>query len=267
MVYRAPRIHDGPEDWADYYHKLKYIGYAALPNCPKCAGSGRIHPRIEGKISYQSPLLTCEFTGCLADSFKAYKSGESYLKSIGVMSTEQVFGTFRQEIGTQAAYAAFFYLAWPEQGPAKKRIPFLLCYGNPGNGKTHLCNALAIELNEQKIGVRLYAVADLLTDLWAGMKDHTVDLKLNFLKSIPALILDDYGVNFGADRELAWIDEIWTARFREEKITVMTMNKGFETLTPRIKSRFMDNLLSVAVLNEGIDQRPLKKDSGGKSHE
>jgi len=163
MVYRPPQIHDGPQDWEDYYKKLKKTGYAALPNCPKCKGKGWQHPRIDGEVSYVAKLLSCDYAGCLEDSFKRYKAGESYLKSIGVMSSEQTFGTFRQELGTRDAYAAFYWLAWPEQSENKTRVPFLLCYGGTGNGKTHLCNALAIELNNQKIGVRLYAVADMIS--------------------------------------------------------------------------------------------------------
>jgi primosomal protein DnaI len=137
-------------------------------------------------------------------------------------------------------------------------IPFLLCYGSPGNGKTHLCNALAIVLNENKIGLRLYAVADLLSDLKMAMADNSIELKIRFLKTIPALILDDYGVNYGSEWEFAKIDEIFTARFRDERITVMTTNLDFDSLPERIKSRFKDSELSVAVLNNGLDQRPLK---------
>jgi hypothetical protein len=40
----------------------------------------------------------------------------------------------------------------------------------------------------------------------------------------------------------------------------LTTNRDVTELPERVLSRFNDKLLSVAVLNEGIDQRPLKKD-------
>ena len=259
MVYRNPKIADSPEDWKEYYKKVKRNGYAPLPNCPRCFGVGFLHPRnVNNEIDF-TKLINCTYAGCLEDSKQRYLRGDSYLKQIGIMNSEQTFASFRQEIGTADAYAAFYWLSYPEQRDDKTLKPFLLCAGTPGNGKTHLCNAAAMVLNEKKIGVRLYAVADMISDLKMAMHDNLLELKMQFLKTIPALILDDYGVNFGSEWELSKIDEIFTARFRDEKITVITTNLDFAALPERIRSRFMDSQLSVAVLNKGIDQRPLKK--------
>jgi len=93
-----------------------------------------------------------------------------------------------------------------------------------------------------------------------AMNNNTLELRMQFLKSIPALLLDDYGVNFGSPWEMSKIDEIMTSRFRDEKITVMTTNLKLTEIPERIVSRFGDSVLSKTVLNEGIDQRPLKKE-------
>ena len=241
---------------------MEDTGYAALPNCPKCSGKGYLFPIVKGKIDFEH-RRTCNYSGCLRESIERYKTGASYLKTIGLISDEANFTSFRQEIGTQSAYAAFYWLAFPDQ--EHPRRPFLLCYGNTGNGKTHLCNALGIELNKQHIGVKMYAVADLMSELKMGMNNNTVEMKLSFVKSIPALILDDYGVNQCTEWEKAKLEEIIGSRYRsvvlgEKKITVLTTNRDVTELPERVLSRFNDKLLSVAVLNEGIDQRPLKKD-------
>ena len=240
MVYRPPEINDSPEAWQDYHTRLKRDGYTYLPNCPKCCGKGFVHPQIDGKADYQK-VIPCDYAGCLVNSKERYMRGDSYLKQIGIMNNQQTFAAFSQELGTETSYSAFYYLAYPGDKPDKRLIPFLLCYGSPGNGKTHLCNALGIVLNENKIGLRLYAVADLLSDLKIAMADNSLDLKMRFLKTIPALILDDYGVNYGSEWELSKIDEIFTARFRDERITVMTTNLDFDSLPERIKSRFKDS--------------------------
>jgi len=251
-----PQIHDDPQDWEDYYKKLEDTGYAALPNCPKCSGKGYLFPIVKGKIDFEH-RKTCNYAGCLRESIERYKTGDSYLKTIGIMSNDQTLATFRQEFGTKDTYAAFYWLALPDQDHPRR--PFLLCYGSTGNGKTHLCNALALELNIQHIGVRMYAVADLMSELKMAMNNNTVEMKLSFIKSIPALILDDYGVNQCTEWEKAKLEEIIGARYRDKKITVLTTNRDVTELPERVLSRFNDKLLSIAVLNEGIDQRPLKK--------
>lgn len=258
MSYIPPKIDDNENDWKDYNDTKAKIGYTALPNCPLCHGKGYLFPMKEGIIDFQHPT-TCNYKDCLRDSIKLYRSGESYLTTIGI-NPVQTLAAFSQELGTEKTYAAFYYLAKPEErkGEDKRRRPFLLCYGGVGNGKTHLCNAVALELNFQKIGVRMYAAADLMSDLWAGMNNHTLDMKLEFVKTIPALIIDDYGVNYGAELELSWMDQIIDSRYRDEKITILTMNKDISTLSERVKSRFFDAYLSVAVLNQGVDRRPLK---------
>jgi len=243
---------------------MEKTGYAALPNCPKCMGKGHYYGYVKGKVDFEH-LKDCDYKGCLRDSYNLYRSGESYLKSIGLVSDEQTFNSFKQEIGTQDAYAAFYWLAFPDK--EHPRLPFLLCYGNTGNGKTHLCNALGLELNQLHIGVKMYAVADLMSELKMGMNNNTVEMKLSFVKSIPALILDDYGVNQCTEWEKAKLEEIVGARYRaittgEFRITVLTTNRDITELPERVQSRFKDKLISVAVLNEGIDQRPLKKVKG-----
>jgi len=259
MVYRVPEIDDSPEAWEGYHKKIKRNGYAALPNCPRCKGFGVINPRNEdGKVIYEQ-LKTCDYAGCLVDSKARYQRGDSYLKTIGIVDSSQDFATFRQELGTKEAYAAFYWLAYPEQRNDKKLRPFLLCYGNTGNGKTHLCNAAALVLNEKKIGLRVYAVADMIADLKMAMADHLLELKMQFLKTIPALLLDDYGVNFGSEWEISKMDELLSARFRDERITILTTNLDIMSLPERIRSRFSVKDLSVIAFNTGVDQRPLKK--------
>jgi hypothetical protein len=48
----------------------KALGYAPNPRCPKCGGSGRVHPLgLNGKPDYSQTEM-CNEVGCLRDSYE-----------------------------------------------------------------------------------------------------------------------------------------------------------------------------------------------------
>jgi DNA replication protein DnaC len=244
------------QDWDDYYEKVQKTGYAALPNCPRCRGAGFVIPRDDKGQPIFNKTIPCSYKDCLKDSHEKFRNGETYLKNIGIMDKTKTFGSWLHENGSEEAFKAFYNLSGLNPD-IKYPPPLLMCYGPVGNGKTHLCNALALELHERKIGLRVYDVADMMMDLRIGIPDHTIDLKLRFLKSIPALIMDDWGVNYGTDWEWGKMDEIVTHRYRAEILTVFITNLDPTNVPERVLSRFSDTHLSVMVSNTGADHRPM----------
>lgn len=242
-------------EWAAYNEKRAKNGYAALPNCPKCKGSGFTHPNREDDTPDYSRIVSCDYPGCIKDDRRKFQAGEVYWKRHG-FKANQTFATFNQEIGTGEAYAAFHSLAMGDPGFK----PFLLCYGGTGNGKTHLCNALAITLAARGIAVRLWAAADMFAELKASINNNRLEDKIKEFKSIQALVIDDLGANLGSDWELARLDEMIDYRYRNELITVITTNILISSLPHRLSSRFLDESVSVAVANNGMDYRQ----TGGK---
>ena len=82
------------------------------------------------------------------------------------------------------------------------------------------------------------------------------------LKKLPALILDDWGQNYGSPWESQKLEEIVVARDRAGLITLITTNLSlaeFEEQTERIVSRGRDAAEAVILLNSAPDFRPLKK--------
>ena len=142
-------------------------------------------------------------------------------------------------------------------GDTKK--PFLLCYGGVGNGKTHLCQALTIALNQRGIDAYYYRVPDLLKTLRAAIDTHDSDSWMKSLANVQALVLDDFGLEAQTLWSTATLEDIIDARWQEKRITVMTTNKNITDLPARLQSRFSDTELSVYVLNKGMDYR-----TGGK---
>ncbi|MDD5061760.1 MAG: ATP-binding protein [Candidatus Marinimicrobia bacterium] len=239
------------EESGKYYHEqIKRDGYAPLPNCPVCHGAGFVHPIFDGKVAFNK-IVSCSYPGCIVESRRAYQSGESFLKQIGVARPEQQFVNFEQYEGNNESYAAFYNLAFIPGSPR-----MILCTGGAGNGKTHLCNALAIELNRTMI-VRLFVFAELINKLKVAMGENRLETDIEFIKTVQALIIDDVLEETLTPWAASKLDEIIDARYRNERITVLTSNIDMSKLPDRTYSRFSDKRLAVRVINMAPDRRPM----------
>jgi len=168
------------------------------------------------------------------------------------------FKAFKVLKGTEDAYNAFKHLA--EDEDAK---PLLLCYGGVGNGKTHLCEALVMALNDRGIICRYYTVSELMDLLKRGINDKGWPDPGQIVENwsgasgskAGAIILDDLGLEYGTAWEYSKLEMIIDGRYRRRLITVFTSNKDLDQLPERIVSRFLDKAVSVCVVNQGEDYR------------
>lgn len=247
------------QEVAEAQERLARDGYGANPFCQRCHGSGWISLKVPVEDERFGKAYPCSAKGCAQDSWQQYRRGESYLKKIGVDQPACSFEKFKRIKGTEEMYQAFYNLAY-----GKTDLPFLLGYGGVGNGKTHLCQALAVVLNWRGANVRLYVVADLVSTLKQAIPTFTIDVDMLKLKEMDALILDDLGFEegkdggqykLGTDWEEGKLEEILVARYRKRLITVLVTNGDAKWLPERIFSRFSDPDVSQLVLNSAPDFR------------
>ena len=179
-------------------------------------------------------------------------------------SLDSTFENFKPVAGTKEALAAFKALA-----TCKTSWNMLLCYGGVGNGKTHLCEAVVIELYKQGIHCRVLTMAEIMRSLKAAIEHdkHGNEGKpwtpyahlLNDFGTRDYLIIDDVGMGGGgSDFDKDRLEEIIVARYRENLFTIMTTNRLPADLEVRIVSRFRDPDKGRMVRNEGDDYRGLK---------
>ncbi|MDD5510790.1 MAG: DnaA/Hda family protein [Dehalococcoidales bacterium] len=229
-------------------------GYGPNPYCEVCHGVGWLHPRdpVTGMTCYDN-VIHCPGKGCVEESRKGFIKTPDSLREKGLGRKFPSFDTFKQMKGNKEAFHAFKALA---KGESDK--PFLFCYGVVGNGKTFLCEALVTEMNGRDIDARIFTVANLVSQLKESIGDNTTEVKVRAMVSIPALVLDDFGVEYGTEWELSKIEQIIDERYRERRITVMTSNRDYAELekkSERILSRFSDPDISVLVCNSSPDYR------------
>jgi DNA replication protein DnaC len=174
--------------------------------------------------------------------------------ALNLSSINHTFATFKRIPGTEKALKAFQDLAL-----GKTEKPLLLCYGGVGNGKTHLCEALVIELNRRGIFTRYYTFGEIIRTLRRTMRDDSrispSDLLERYCQA-RTLVVDDVGMGgSGSEWEFGQLEEIVSERYRFHLLTVMTTNRDIKELPERVVSRFSDPAVATLVLNSGKDFR------------
>lgn len=216
----------------------------ANPYCEVCKGAGFVHPYRGGHVIY-TEILPCYAPGCLLGTERAKQPAEVQ---------RQTFENFAPVPGTEKALKAAKALAYGEA-----KFIWLLIHGDPGNGKTHLCNAIVKEVRNRGLDVRMILAADLFSQLREAMEQHHTDTLLREYKDIFFLAIDDYGVEYGSEWEAAKFDELMTSRYATSKPTVLITNKDLADLPPRVRSRFEDKVMARAVQNSAGDYRKTRR--------
>lgn len=224
------------------------VPYRPNPDCPVCKGAGFVYPR-DGERADYSKVIPCSAHGCSKDSIRGKQPCEVI---------RQTFETFLPLPGTEKALKAAKTLAYGEA-----KFIWLLIYGQTGNGKTHLCNAIVKEVRNRGLDVRIIMAADLFSLLREAIRDNRTDEMLRKFKGILFLAIDDYGVEYGSDWEMAKFDELMTSRFATAKPTVLITNKELTELPARIQSRFKDKVVARAIHNSAGDFRSIRQRGQG----
>ncbi|GEK58112.1 primosomal protein DnaI [Marinococcus halophilus] len=107
----------------------------------------------------------------------------------------------------------------------------LYLYGKFGVGKTYIAGAIMNELAERSIGSMIVHVPDFFREIKESLSDNTVREKVDSVKGVPVLVLDD----LGAESMSAWTRDdilgvILQYRMMEKLPTVYTSNYDYSEL-------------------------------------
>lgn len=245
------------ERFREHRHRLQKNGVTPSTQpppvyiCPACRDIGFVHPRDErGNVDY-SRVIPCPAPGCSGHRAERARLGERVAMARGVNRPCQSFESFQPVDGAKQALSYARSLA---EGTAATFI-WLLIYGGTGNGKSHLCNAMARAAIRRGVDTRLVAVADLFSGLRSAVEVPTCESMMQRYKQTGFLVLDDYGVQYGTDWEAARFDELMTFRYANLLPTAMTTNLDLTDLPERIRSRFEDRTLARIAHDSARDYR------------
>lgn len=119
--------------------------------------------------------------------------------------------------------------------------------GPVGGGKSHLAAAIANQLLQADMTVAYASVPELMQFLRAGFSDDTTGQRMQALKDVEVLVLDD----IGAEQLTPWVDEqlfvMINARYLKERPTIFTSNLRSEAIPARISSRVAELALELVI--------------------
>ena len=137
----------------------------------------------------------------------------------------------------------------------------LFLVGPSGVGKSHLAQAIGNEACRRGYDVLYRNTHTLFKWLYSGMADESHDRRLQQLRSIPLLILDDFGLRPLNDLQQADLYELIADRY-EHFPTIITSNRDFAEwpqvfTNPLMGSAAMDRLVhrAIKIVIEGKSYR------------
>lgn len=130
-------------------------------------------------------------------------------------------------------------------------IKFLLIYGGIGNGKTHLCEAVAVAMQSRGLAVSVRRCPELLMHFTTAIKAENLETEVHQIERLAVLILDE----FQGDWPSGVLATIINYRYSESLPTMMTSNFDLDQIPQRIVSRFNERPLGRVVLDYAPDFR------------
>ena len=135
--------------------------------------------------------------------------------------------------------------------------------GQPGTGKSHLAAAILQAIMPQQCGLYLTCMGMIQTvrNSWRKDAERGESEVLRGLATVPLLVLDEVGVQYGTDGEQTIIFDVLDRRYRDLKPTILLTNQDKAGLEVFIGERSFDRLRETArwVSFEWDSYRPIAR--------
>ncbi|RKD23799.1 hypothetical protein BEP19_05050 [Ammoniphilus oxalaticus] len=252
-------------------------------NCAKCASLDTCPNLVQGhkaELTWSMSYIETVITPCSKWKHDQEQRGREQLIRSHYIPRDVMAATFQDFKQEPSRFRAFhalmdFCLA-VEPGSKKKRMKGIYLYGPLGVGKSYLMAATARKLADRNISSLLVYTPDFFREIKESLQDNTLQQKVDTLKKVPVLCLDD----IGAETLSPWArDEILGAilqyRISENLPTLFTSNYDYKMLEEHLShssrggieemkaKRIMERIVhySECFFVDGINRR----ESGGEN--
>lgn len=136
----------------------------------------------------------------------------------------------------------------------------LLLLGKAGTGKSHLASAILQAIMPAHCGMYTTAadVIDMVRETWRRDSEKSQGRVLHMLSTVPLLVIDEVGVQYGTESEQNTLFQILDRRYRERKPVILMANLKPAELQNLLGDRVFDRLREVSkvVLFDWESYRP-----------
>ena len=136
---------------------------------------------------------------------------------------------------------------------------WLLLTGSFGCGKTHLAAAVANYVAQTQVMQPLFTVVpdllDYLRAAFAPDRGESYDDRFNEVRNSSLLVLDDLGTENATPWATEKLFQIINYRYNQRRPTIITTNRDFDRMDPRIASRIKDTAICTHLFIDAKDYR------------
>ena len=243
---------------------IRQVRMPGNPDCPICGGIGYLRSDLPIDHPDFGKIVPCSCrTEEITQSARARLFRMSSLDSLKNLRFENF--EKRGRVGLGKLQADSLEHAYNQsQNFAENHQGWLLLVGRYGSGKTHLAAAIANQAIESGIVTLFLTVPDLLDWLryaYSGV-DQSFEERFEEIRSIPLLILDDFGTQNATSWAQEKIFQIMNHRYINQLPTVVTSNMMISDFEGRVRSRLQDPNLVTIVTILAPDYRNPTDDTG-----
>lgn len=129
-------------------------------------------------------------------------------------------------------------------GQYAKKGEGLIFSGMPGTGKSHVAGAVLQALLPRRVGqyVTCMGIIRAIRGTWRKDSERSESEVLNILRTVPLLVVDEVGVQYGTDGEQTILFDVLDGRYREMQPTILLTNQDRAGFKSFIGERAYDRL-------------------------